>query len=311
MAGWNTPPPKRIIAYNPWLTWISLAVTLVIALGLLSLLWSKMVAATPEQVQPTHSLEQAGAILSTLAPSPTATLTPTLAAATPVATPRNAADFGSLIRFCGRVPYPKWEYDADLLDLPADPGPSVQASFTGGRVTYRPTCTYDPGNRPQVVVLHFTGGNTLEGAVAALRKIGGPSIHYVIDRDGRVVQMLPESLAAYHITCQADACLSNRSIGIELVNLGRVDPQVFTGPVYEDPLRAFNYPYWEEYPPAQRQALEILVRDISARWGIPLDSRHVLGHYQVNAKSDPGPALNLFWERPGDGLLALFGEASP
>jgi len=32
MAGWYTPPPKRIIEYNPWLTWISLAVTLVIAL---------------------------------------------------------------------------------------------------------------------------------------------------------------------------------------------------------------------------------------------------------------------------------------
>jgi hypothetical protein len=32
--------------------------------------------------------------------------------------------------------------------------------------------------------------------------------------------------------------------------------------------------------------------------GIPPEM--VVGHYRVNEKSDPGPALNLFWERPGN-----------
>jgi N-acetyl-anhydromuramyl-L-alanine amidase AmpD len=118
--------------------------------------------------------------------------------------------------------------------------------------------------------------------------------------------MLPETLAAFHATCQSDACLPTKSIGIELVNLGHVNPEAFNGPVYEDPLRSFNYPYWEDYPPSQRHALKILVEDITARWGIPLDQEHALGHFQLNHKTDPGPALNLWWDRPGDLMPPLF-----
>jgi N-acetyl-anhydromuramyl-L-alanine amidase AmpD len=195
------------------------------------------------------------------------------------------------------------------LDLPADPSNQAQTQFTSGKLIFRPSCTFESSNQPEYIVLHATGGNTLEGAVATLRKEGGASIHYVIDRDGTVVQMLPESLAAHHVTCQSDTCLSTKSIGIELVNQGHVNPDVFKGLIYKDPLRAFNYPYWEDYPLAQRRALRILVQDVTARWGIPLDQEHVLGHFQLNPKTDPGPALNLWWDRPGDLLSPIFDTA--
>ena len=61
---------------------------------------------------------------------------------------------------------------------------------------------------------------------------------------------------------------------------------------------SFGYRYWEDYPPAQLQALVLLVNDIRARYGIPLEL--VVGHYRINSKTDPGPALNISWYRVGN-----------
>jgi N-acetyl-anhydromuramyl-L-alanine amidase AmpD len=41
----------------------------------------------------------------------------------------------------------------------------------------------------------------------------------------------------------------------------------------------------------------LLVNNIRARYGIPLDL--VVGHYRINYKTDPGPALNISWVRVG------------
>lgn len=91
-----------------------------------------------------------------------------------------------------------------------------------------------------------------------------------------------------------------QSVGIEIVNEGAVDPKVFNGLLYEDYQMAFGYRYWEDFPPAQIESVKVLVEDICARWGILLDIGHVIGHSLVNMKSDPGPALNLFWYRYGE-----------
>ncbi|HEY5118410.1 MAG TPA: N-acetylmuramoyl-L-alanine amidase, partial [Anaerolineales bacterium] len=90
-----------------------------------------------------------------------------------------------------------------------------------------------------------------------------------------------------------------QSVGIELVNDGQlVDTTAYKGLIYEDYLTSFGYRYWEDYPDAQIQALVLLVNDIRARWGIPLDL--VVGHYRINYKTDPGPALNISWYRTGN-----------
>lgn len=308
MTGWSVPPPEKTVVYNRWLSWLSLGLIALSGLGLVSFLWFKMATASQALIQPTRSLTEVRTVLSSSFMPPVITITPTLAAITPTASAYVAPDYTGLIRFCQRVPYPQWEFDADRLDLAVDPLLTVQASLTGGKVTFRPGCTFEPGNQPEYIILHSTAGRTLEGAVATLRKPGGPSIHYIIDRDGSVVQMLPESLGAIHVACQQEACLPTRSIGIELVNRGHISPELFTGLIYEDPLRAFNYSYWEDYPPEQRQALKILVEDIADRWNIPQDKEHVLGHFQLNHKTDPGPALNLWWVRPGDLLPPIFEE---
>lgn len=177
-----------------------------------------------------------------------------------------------------------------------------------------PSCNYvDYGvNQPQAIVLHFTDYGTLGGVVSWFRKLDGLSTHYLIDREGTVYQFVPEGVGARHVACAGGTCLAScppdlcgdgypelKSIGIELLNYGYVDPTVQGILVYEDYQAAFGRRYWEDYPDMQLEALKALVCDIAKRWGIPIDTEHVLGHYRINQKVDPGPALNLFWERLG------------
>lgn len=174
-----------------------------------------------------------------------------------------------------------------------------------------PSCSHGGENRPLAVVVHATEGE-LPGTLAHLRDPDSRvSAHYVIDREGTVYQLVPERVVAYHVACGVEGCVAScpaflcgdrkpetRTVGIELVNRGKVPPD-WKGAVYEDYGMAFGWRWWEDYPEAQRQALKRLVEDIARRWGFPVDADHVVGHYRVQGKHDPGPALNLFWERNG------------
>ncbi len=175
-----------------------------------------------------------------------------------------------------------------------------------------PSCNHGGENVPQAVVVHATEGE-LAGALAHLTAPeSGVSAHYLIDRDGTVYQLVPERVVAYHVACGVEGCVRScpaflcgdrkpetRTIGIELVNRGKV-PQEWSGAVYEDYGMAFGWRWWEDFPEEQRQALKRLVEDIARRWGFPVDAEHVVGHYRVQGKRDPGPALNLFWQRNGN-----------
>jgi N-acetyl-anhydromuramyl-L-alanine amidase AmpD/peptidoglycan/xylan/chitin deacetylase (PgdA/CDA1 family) len=178
-----------------------------------------------------------------------------------------------------------------------------------------PSCNVRPTNQPRAIILHGTRG-PLTGAVTTFQKTDNTSAHYIIDRDGTVYQVVPEKLGSYHVSCYGlrSNCVAScpicddangkfvepatQSIGIELVNQGTVPFGYSKGPVYEDYSMSFNYRYWEDYPEAQINSLILLVSDIRSRWNIPLDM--IMGHYRINTNSDPGPALNLFWDRYGN-----------
>ena len=234
---------------------------------------------------------------------------------TPEITPTENSS--SYIDFCQANPYlnsADWASQMDAHAFNSDISAAAQAQLPKG-VTVHPSCNFAPGNTPHAIVLHYTDGGTLEGAVATFRSAYGTSAHYIIDRDGSVVQMVPENMVAFHVSCTGirSNCVPScpicdgldgglvepytQSIGIELVNDGYVSPNNFKGPIYEDYLNSFGHRYWEDYPKAQLAALRTLVLDIRARYNIPWEM--VMGHYRVNAKVDPGPALNLFWTRDG------------
>jgi peptidoglycan/xylan/chitin deacetylase (PgdA/CDA1 family) len=206
------------------------------------------------------------------------------------------------------------------LDVSAD----AQTQLTTP-VVIKPSCNWMKGNVPRGIVLHATRG-TLSATLSEFQRPVNTSTHYIIDRDGQVYQMVPETLGAYHASCggKRSTCLPDcplcegadgkflepylQSVGIELVNDGQLPhPESYSGLIYEDYLMSFGYRYWEDYPEPQLRALVILVNDIRARWGIPLAL--VVGHYRVNSKTDPGPALNISWYRVGNPARApIFTE---
>lgn len=160
------------------------------------------------------------------------------------------------------------------------------------------TAAAKPGGHPRrraidALIIHSLGGPDCRDGATFYRTIDGDarrwldtftrlpivSIHYVIDREGRVEAGVPESMAATHATGW-----NQRSIGIELVNNGDG----------RDP-----------FPDVQVDALVRLARDIRARYPAIALAR-VLRHSDVDHSTFPadtfGAACTAFRrkEDPGD-----------
>ena len=126
------------------------------------------------------------------------------------------------------------------------------------------------------VILHFTA---MDSAAEACDRLCDRefevSAHYLIGKDGAVIQMVDENDRAWHAGA-SNWCgitdMNSCSIGIELDNNGARP--------FED---------------AQYEALIELIREICARHDIP--PTHILGHQDiaVGRKFDPGPWFD--WAR--------------
>ncbi len=154
-----------------------------------------------------------------------------------------------------------------------------------------------PGCPVDLLLLHYTGMPSAEAALARLLDPAAKvSAHYLIDEDGTIIALAPETARAWHAgvsAWQGERQLNDRSIGIELVNPG-----------HEWGYRAF--------PEAQYIACIELCRAILDRWRI-LPGR-VLGHSDVapERKQDPGELFD--WQRlaaAGIGLWPAPGSGRP
>jgi N-acetylmuramoyl-L-alanine amidase len=162
-------------------------------------------------------------------------------------------------------------------------------------VTERPSPNFDARSRAiDLVVLHYTGMQTEEGALARLTDpapvaarypgpwqsadldpatpLGRVSCHYVVADDGGIFRLVGEEDRAWHAgqsSWLGESDVNARSIGIEIVNGGH----------------DFGLPGFSE---AQIQAVIALVRDILTRR--KLSPRSVVGHSDVapGRKLDPG-----------------------
>ena len=88
-----------------------------------------------------------------------------------------------------------------------------------------------------LIVLHYTATGSLAAAVNWFKNPAAKaSAHYVIDRDGTIVRMVPEAKKAYHAgksEWQGRKDVNRISIGIEIVNWGKLvqrDGQFFSWP---------------------------------------------------------------------------------
>ncbi|MBV8687219.1 MAG: N-acetylmuramoyl-L-alanine amidase [Alphaproteobacteria bacterium] len=139
-----------------------------------------------------------------------------------------------------------------------------------------------------ILVLHYTGMPTAEGAIARLRDPEAKvSAHYLVAEDGQVLRLVPEEKRAWHAGrsfWRGVTDVNSASIGIEIVNPGH----------------EFGYrPFAEQ----QMDALIPLVADIVRRHGIR--RANVVGHSDIapTRKQDPGELFP--WQR-----LARLGLAA-
>ena len=129
----------------------------------------------------------------------------------------------------------------------------------------------------RAIVLHHTAMDSADGAIRTLQtgNSGGPvSAHYLIGEDGRIHQLVADSQAAWHAGNSRWAGIDELNawtIGIELDNDGR-----------------------EPFPPAQVDALVVLLEDLTTRLRIP---RHmVIGHSDIAPTRKDDPSVLFPWQ---------------
>jgi N-acetylmuramoyl-L-alanine amidase len=140
----------------------------------------------------------------------------------------------------------------------------------------RPSPNFGPraaDMRPEMVILHYTGMATGQGAEDWLCDPRSEvSSHYLVHEDGRVVQMVREADRAWHAGksfWRGVTDINSQSVGIEIVNPGH----------------GLGYP---AFPARQIRSVVTLCADIVARQGT--NPAMVLAHSDVapGRKVDPG-----------------------
>jgi N-acetylmuramoyl-L-alanine amidase len=103
----------------------------------------------------------------------------------------------------------------------------------GELVDQRPSPNHGRAITPRLVVIHYTGDNSCEGALSWLCAAqSGVSSHLVVDKDGTVYQLLPFHVAAWHAgrsEYNGEPGVNSFSVGIENVGIG----DSFTDEQYE------------------------------------------------------------------------------
>lgn len=160
-------------------------------------------------------------------------------------------------------------------------GAADASALTRQRVGVVPSPSYAPAMRTRAkidrIVIHV-GEGTFWGTVRVLSNPRRPaSAHYVVSREGEVVQLVSPRDVAWHA---GNKNMNERSIGIE-----------HEGFTYEQ----------GSITDRELDASARLVGYLARRWGIPVDRTHVIGHDRVpdparrgllggiDHHTDPGP----------------------
>src|SRR5574343_642226 len=154
-----------------------------------------------------------------------------------------------------------------LLHIDGNPVSFKRSPNVGGEIT------------PEILVIHYTGDNSLQGALSWLcAPQAQVSAHLVVAKTGVVWQLLPFNVRGWHAgrsSWNGRGDCNSWSIGIENVGLG------------------------DEWPEAQIQAnIDVLIALFRAYPGID----EAVGHEDVapGRKVDPGPRYP--WDRVIDGI---------
>lgn len=149
-----------------------------------------------------------------------------------------------------------------------------------------------------MLVLHYTGMKTGAEAIERLcDPEAGVSAHYVVEEDGRILQLVDEDKRAWHAGVsrwQGDEDLNSRSIGIEIVNGGH-DWRAPDGGL-------------PAYPAKQIDAVTQLSRAILKRWDIP--QTRIVGHSDIAPARKQDPGEHFPWQHLSEWGVGFWPDAA-
>jgi N-acetylmuramoyl-L-alanine amidase len=152
------------------------------------------------------------------------------------------------------------------------------------------------------IIYHYTAGGSQESTVKQFQDPASKvSAHYVLGRDGKIVQMVALDQAAWHAGVSKLAgidSVNHFSIGIEICNWGKLTKKdgkffVAKGEPYKGPTpMQAGGAYWEPFTDAQYKSLAKLTNALLEKYPI----KHVTGHSDIalpkGRKIDPGAAFD-------------------
>ena len=161
-------------------------------------------------------------------------------------------------------------------------------------ITSIPSPNYNERRNNAVIdmlVIHYTGMPTANDALVRMcSKEAEVSSHYMIDENGRIIQLVDEKNRAWHAGIafwKGITDINSASIGIELVNKGH----------------EFGY---HPFSNQQMESLIKLCQDILTRHQIP--KYNIVGHSDVapSRKTDPGELFN--WQLLAQNGIGLWTD---
>jgi len=139
--------------------------------------------------------------------------------------------------------------------------------------------------KPNFVILHHTSDDTVDQALRTLTDLArSVSAHYLIGRDGTIIQLVDERARAWHAgesKWGSNTDLNSASLGIELDNNGH-----------------------EPFADAQISALLRLLADIKGRYHIPV--ANFIGHADVAPRRKTDPSRHFPWKTLADHGFGLW-----
>ena len=149
------------------------------------------------------------------------------------------------------------------------------ASLPASRTTEEIASPNFDQRKPNYVILHHTGSDNADRALRTLTSAESRvSAHYLIDRDGKTIQLVEESARAWHAGKSywgGNTDMNSVSVGIELDNNGS-----------------------EPFAEAQIEALLILLADLKQRHNIP--AANFIGHADVAPARKEDPSAFFPWD---------------
>lgn len=169
------------------------------------------------------------------------------------------------------------------------------------------TQKFIPG-QPDTIIIHYTAGRDAESSAKFLaRDDVQASAHIVIDREGKIIQLVGFDTIAWHAgksAYQGRVGFNQYSIGIEIDNAGVLEPcgqqymswfgkKFSEGEVIKAKHKNEGVErYWHIYTGEQIETVQRLCEALMNKYKT---ITHILGHEDISPgrKTDPGPAFPL------------------